>query len=230
MKRLSGCRTLLAVDDDSYPSQLRELRNPPEKLYVIGNVEALRPGIALVGSRRATPYGVACAKRFAGIAAVKGTVVVSGGARGCDTAAHRAAVEAGGQTVAVLGGGCDELYPAENAPLFQSIIDAGGAIVSEYDWGTSPRPYKFRCRNRIVAGLARAILIVEAGLPSGTFSAADEAHDAGRAVLAVPGAITSVNSRGANLLIYQGATPIVDDETFVDALFVSGLHTPGTHG
>lgn len=229
MTRLSGDRAVLAIGDEGYPPQLVELRNPPDKLFVIGNVDALRPGVAVVGARKATPYGIACARRFAEVAAGKGLIVVSGGARGCDAAAHRAAVEAGGKTVAVLGGGCDAPYPAANAPLFQSIVEAGGAVVSEYDWDASPLPYRLRSRNRIVAGLAHAVLIVEAGLPSSTYSIADEALDANRAVLAVPGAITSAASRGANRLICQGATPIVDDETLEDALSALGLNAPGSN-
>ena len=103
--------------------------------------------------------------------------------------------------------------------LFQRIVDGGGAVVSEHVWDEDPKPYRFRLRNRLIAGLARATLIVEAGLPSGTFSTADEALAANRDVLVVPGAITAASSRGANRLIYQGATPVIDDETFEDALF-----------
>lgn len=121
--------------------------------------------------------------------------------------------------MAFLGGGCDRIYPAENAALFQSIIDGGGAVVSERDWTFPPVPYAFRARNRLIASLSAATLIVEAGLPSGTFSTADEALAAGSEVLAVPGSITSASSRGANRLILQGAVPIIDDDTFLDALF-----------
>ena len=121
--------------------------------------------------------------------------------------------------MAVLGGGCDVPYPARNVSLFQEIIDHGGAVVSEHDWEFPPLPYTFRARNRIIAGLARATLIVEAGLPSGTFSTADEALAANRDVLVVPGPITSPTSLGANRLIYQGATPVIDSVTFEDALF-----------
>ena len=117
-----------------------------------------------------------------------------------------------------LGGGCDRLYPAEHRGLFQRIVDGGGAVASEHPWDVAPRPWMFRLRNRLIASLARATLIVEAGLPSGTFSTADEALAAGREVLVVPGAITASTSRGANRLIVQGATPIVDDESFEDAL------------
>lgn len=153
------------------------------------------------------------------MAAERGLTIISGGARGCDSVAHEAALETGSRTVAFLGGGIDVPYPREHVPLFQRIVDGGGALVSENEWDFKPLPYTFRERNRLIAGLARATLIVEAGLPSGTFSTADAALEAGREVLVVPGAITSASSRGANRLIYQGATPVVDDETFEDALF-----------
>lgn len=219
--KLAGPRFEVLFEDPAFPEALRTIPYPPKRLYGVGNVDALEPGLAVIGARKATPYGLGCARRFARIAAEKGTVIVSGGARGCDSEAHRAALEAGGRTVVFLGGGCDELYPAEHAGLFQRIVDGGGAVVSEYPWGMRPRPAMFRTRNRLIAGLAHAVLIVEAGLPSGTFSTADEALEAGRDVLVVPGAITSVYSRGSNRLLLQGATPVVDDESFEEALFRS---------
>lgn len=217
---VSGPRIVLERGKEAYPCALELLERPPERLYVIGDPAALAEGVAIVGARKATPYGLACAARFARIAAEHGVPVASGGARGCDAAAHEAALAAGGRTVAFLGGGCDRLYPAENRGLFQRIVDAGGALASEQPWDCEPRPYLFRLRNRLIAGSARATLIVEAGLPSGTFSTADEALAAGREVLAVPGAITAASSRGANRLIRQGAVPIVDDESFEDALLM----------
>ena len=216
---LSGPRHVLELGGRDYPEALAVVSNPPKKLYVVGSAGALQEGIAIVGARKATPYGRGCAQRFARIAAERGVCVVSGGARGCDAAAHRAALDAGGLTVAFLGGGCDRPYPAEHSGLFQRIVDAGGAVASEHEWEKPPLPHQFRTRNRLIAGLARATLIVEAGLPSGTFSTADEALAASRDVLVVPGAITAASSRGANRLLYQGATPIVDDETFEDVLF-----------
>ena len=217
--KLAGERFELTPQDDRFPALLRAIPKPPKRLYGVGTPDALRPGLAVVGARRATPYGRTAAKRFASLAAEQGIVIVSGGARGCDAVAHEAALAVGCPTVAFLGGGCNQLYPAENAGLFQRIVDGGGAVVSEQPWDFMPLPYTFRERNRLIAGLARATLIVEAGLPSGTFSTADEALSAGREVWVVPGAITSENSRGANRLLYQGALPIIDDESFVDALF-----------
>lgn len=216
--RLTGPRSIIARGEAGYPQALERLANPPETLYVAGNPAALVEGIAIVGARKATPYGRACAERFATIAARHGVAVVSGGARGIDGVAHSTTLKEGGITIAFLGGGINDPYPAEHAPLFQRIIDNGGAVVSEQPWDCASRPYMFRQRNRLIAALARATLIVEAGLPSGTFSTADEALAAGRDVLAVPGPITSPSSRGANRLIYQGATAVVDDNAFEDVL------------
>lgn len=218
-KILRGDRFILEKDDESYPDALLHARNPPKRLFGIGDPYSLQEGLAIIGARRATPYGISCAERFAALAAERSIVIISGGARGCDSASHRAAISKGGKTVAFLGGGCDEVYPPENFSLFQDIVDSGGAVVSENEFGFKPLPYTFRERNRLIAGLAKATLIVEAGLPSGTFSTADEAIAANRDVLVIPGSITSKQSRGANRLIYQGATPIVDDDSFSDVLF-----------
>lgn len=217
--KLAGPRTVLEHGGEGYPEALMTMQSPPKRLFVVGDIDALQDGLAVVGARMATPYGLSCARTFAKLAAGAGVCVVSGGARGCDAQAHRGALEAGGRTVVVLGSGCDELYPAEHYALFQDVIDAGGAVISEQEWGFPPMRYAFRARNRIIAGLSRATLVVEAGMPSGTFSTADAALAAGRDVLAVPGAITSKTSRGCNRLIAQGAVPIVDDESFRDVLF-----------
>lgn len=217
--KLEGPRAVVPMGSREYPDVLLDTRDPPDCLYVVGNPGALNEGLAVIGARKATPYGLSCARHFAGMAARAGVTIVSGGALGCDSEAHKAALEEGGATVAFLGGGCDCPYPAGNFGLFQDIVDAGGAIVSEHPWDFPALPYAFRNRNRLIAGLARATLIVEAGLPSGTFSTADEALAAGKDVLVVPGAITSKTSAGSNRLLYQGATPVIDDETFSDSLF-----------
>ena len=219
-RTLEGPRWIVSCGGDGYPDALASIPRPPERLYGIGNREALEEGLAIIGARKATAYGTSLARRFGKAAAEHGIVVISGGAYGCDSEAHRGALEGGGRTVVVLGGGCDKLYPARHAGLFQDVIDTDGAVISEHPWDTDPLPFMFRDRNRLIAGLARATLIVEAGLPSGTFSTADEALKANHDVLVVPGAITSPTSRGANLLLSQGAIPIIDDETFADALFL----------
>jgi DNA processing protein len=145
-------------------------------------------------------------------------VIVSGGAIGCDQAAHQGALEGGGKTVVVLGCGADIIYPARAQELFSQILLSGGTIISEAPWGSPPSPWGFRRRNRLIAGLAKATLITEAGLPSGTFSTADATLAQGKDVLAIPGSIFTPESKGANRLILQGALPIVDDHSFEDAL------------
>lgn len=216
---IQGTHYILEQGSPQFPESLMRIPNPPRCLFVVGSLDALQEGIAIVGARKATPYGLSCARKFAAQAVRHGVVVISGGARGCDAASHEAALAAGGVTVAVLGGGCDKPYPAEHRRLFQRIVDGGGAVVSEYEWEKPPLPHQFRLRNRLIAGLARATLIVEAGLPSGTFSTADEALLAGRDVLVVPGAITAASSRGANQLLLQGALPVIDEKSFEDSLF-----------
>ena len=217
--KVMGDRYVVRKGEEGYPDAFMQIARPPEALYIVGRKEALVEGLAVVGARKATPYGLSCARLFAGRAAQRGVTVISGGAYGCDAAAHRAALGAGCPTVVFLGGGVDELYPAANYGLFQEVVDSGGALVSENAWDYPPLPHTFRARNRLIAGLARATLIVEAGLPSGTFSTADEALAANREVLVVPGSICSAASKGANRLLYQGATPVVDTESFDDILF-----------
>ncbi|MDR1713070.1 MAG: DNA-processing protein DprA [Coriobacteriales bacterium] len=202
-----------------YPAGFLGVYRPPPTVYAVGDAAALmRPSLAIVGARKATPYGLACAKRFASRAAARGIVVVSGGAIGCDQAAHRGALAVGGQTVVVLGCGADVVYPTGAADLFAEVLAASGTIISEAPWGSPVARWCFRQRNRLIAGLAQATLIVEAGLPSGTFSTADDTLAQGKEVLAVPGSIYARESRGANRLIAQGAVPIVDDQSFDDAL------------
>lgn len=215
---LQGARCVVDISSELFPYALKDIPHPPKKLYVIGRLESLQEGLAIIGARRATPYGLSCAEHFASIAAARGVTVIAGGAIGCDAQAHRSALKANGSTVVFLGGGCDQIYPARNFSLFQDIVDCGGAIVSEHPWDFPPLPYTFRMRNRLIAGLSKATLIVEAGLPSGTFSTADEALESNREVWVIPGAITSQTSAGANRLLYQGAYPIVDDDSFEDAL------------
>ncbi|MGN0302387.1 MAG: DNA-processing protein DprA [Anaerotardibacter sp.] len=216
--RIKGPRWEIEKNSSRYPKSLLDLRNPPEKLYLIGDYRILENGLSIIGARKATPYGLSCAELFGKEAALHEIVVVSGGALGCDSSAHRGALKAGGKTVVVLGGGCDQPYPVGNASLFQEVVDSGGALISEHPWDFRAKPYCFRMRNRLIAALSKAVLIVEAGLPSGTFSTADEALAINREVLVVPGSIMSDSSAGSNQLLYQGAMPIVSRESFEDAL------------
>lgn len=216
-KKLQGKRTVVDRRSRYYPESFKEIAKPPKKLRVVGDPESLVEGLAIVGARKATPYGLSCAKHFGELCAKNDVTVISGGALGCDSASQMACVDAGGKTIAFVAS-IDDVYPARNFDLFQRIINYGGAIVSENDWSVKNLPWMFRERNRLIAALAKATLICEAGIPSGTFSTADEAISANRDVLVIPGAITSKNSHGSNRLIYQGATPIIDDETFLDEL------------
>ena len=225
---LKAPRLELLADHPLFPDSLVEVDEPVLLLRCLGNAALLKaPMIAVVGARKATPYGLSCAHRFGKRAAQTGIVVVSGGAVGCDQAAHRGALEGGGQTVVVLGCGADVVYPTRAQVLFNEILTRGGAIVSEAPWGAPPSKWGFRKRNRIIAGLGWATLIVEAGLPSGTFSTADATLAQGKDVLVVPGSIDSQDSRGSNRLLLQGATPIIDLESFDDALnVIFGWHNP----
>lgn len=224
---IKGDRSVIDLGGIEYPGLLADIPEPPKRLFVAGDPAVLSlPSLAISGSRRATPYGRNMAARFAKLAAEAGLAIVTGGARGVDSVATKAALGAGAKVAVVLAGGIDKAYPQENIGLFQSVVDAGGAVVSEQDWDLDPVPYLFRKRNRVIAGLSRALLVVEAGLPSGSFAAAEYAREAGRPVWAIPGAITCDNAAGVNRLIYQGATPIIGDDVFaeqVGAVFGSAL-------
>ena len=210
-----GPRFEIAAGSEGYPAELAHVQHPPKRLYAIGDPACLSAGLAIVGARKATPYGISCAERFAAIAARAGVTVISGGAVGCDQAAHRGALREGGKTVVVLGSGANVVYPKRGRVLFEEVVRKGGTLVSEQPWGMPPQKYAFKKRNRIIAGLARAVLIVEAGMPSGTFSTADYALNAGKDVLVVPGSIFSRESSGSNRLLRDGAIPIIDDESLV---------------
>jgi len=214
----------LAIEDVGFPQMLKLIPQAPRRLYLRGDPALLDlPGISIVGARKATPYGLYCAGHFAQLAVACGLSVVSGGAIGCDQAAHRGALDAGGKTVVVLGCGADVVYPKRARLLFEEVLERGGAIVSEFPWGAQPVPWAFRRRNRIIAGLGEKLLVVEAGLPSGTFGTADDALAQGKDVLVVPGSILSPESAGSNRLLQQGAAPVIDDESFLDALALRTL-------
>lgn len=212
-------RSVIDLGGIEYPSLLASIPEPPKRLFVTGDPAVLSlPSLAISGSRRATPYGRNMAARFAALAANAGLSIVTGGARGVDSVATKAALDAGAKVAVVLAGGIDKPYPQENIGLFQSVVDSGGAVVSEQEWDFDPVPYLFRKRNRVITGLGQALLVVEAGLPSGSFAAAEYARKAGRPVWAVPGAITCDNAAGTNRLIYHGATPIISDDAFAEQM------------
>jgi DNA processing protein len=195
---------LITFLDAEYPRRLFEIGDPPPLLYVRGVTPIWDPAIAVVGSRRATREGIKSAERLSSEMASAGVLVVSGLARGIDTAAHRGALAGSGATVAVLGCGVDVAYPPENRGLAEAI-SATGCVVSEFPMGTQPLAEHFPRRNRIISGLTRGVLVVEAVEKSGSLITANYALDQGREVMAVPGPISSPSNRGSNRLIKQGA-------------------------
>jgi DNA processing protein len=198
--------SIIAAEDAEFPKQLREIYDPPLVLYLRGNAEVVnKPGIAVVGTRHPTPYGVGMAERLACDLAARGLVIFSGMARGVDSAAHRGALNGRGQTVAIWGTGIDEVYPKENRKLSDQILAAGGAIITEFPLGTFPAPQNFPIRNRIISGISIGVLVIEAGEYSGTRVTARCALEQGREVYAVPGKVTNKMSWGPNTLIKQGA-------------------------
>lgn len=202
--RFAGLR-LVALPDLDYPVRLRLTPDPPPYFYQAGPwAPDARPVVAVVGTRRPTAYGLSVAQRFGRELAEAGAVVVSGMAKGIDCAAHRGALEAGGTTVAVLGGGADVCYPREAGPIYRAIR-ASGAVISEQPPGSQPRSEFFPERNRIISGLAHGIVVVEAGEKSGTLITVAQALNQGRDVFAVPGPITSPMSVGPHSLLREGA-------------------------
>ena len=197
---------VLSMDDPLYPPRLKEIYDPPLVLYVRGETGVLaRPGIAMVGTRHPTPYGTGMAERLASDLAAQGLVIISGMARGVDTASHRGAIAAKGKTVAVFGTGVDVIYPKENSRLSEQILALGSALISEFPLGTFAAPQNFPIRNRILSGMSVGVLVVEAAEYSGTRITARLALEQNRDVFAVPGNVTNKNSWGPNTLIKQGA-------------------------
>lgn len=216
----SGRQPCLTRRSRSYPPLLAAIHDPPRRLYLRGegSIEMLsRPAVAIVGTRSCSPYGAQVARRLGRELAAAGVTVISGLARGADAEAHRGALEAGGPTVAVLGCGIDRDYPRAHAALARRIAEVG-LLVSEYEPGVEPAPWRFPARNRIIAGLAGATVIVEARERSGALITADFALEDGREVFAVPGEITSALSRGTNELLRLGAAPLLGPGDVLAAL------------
>ena len=197
---------IITLGDPEYPLRLKEIYDPPVVLFVRGDVEILsRPGIAVVGTRHPTPYGTGMAERLSTDLVVHGLVIISGMARGVDSAAHRGTLAARGKTVAVFGTGIDVMYPKENTRLAEQILALGGALISEFPIGTFAAPQNFPIRNRIISGMSVGVLVVEAAEYSGTRITARCALEQNRDVYAVPGNVTNKGSWGPNTLIKQGA-------------------------
>jgi DNA processing protein len=205
----AGARILVPKDAD-FPAPLRTIPDPPPLLFALGNLALLeRPALAVVGSRDHTAYGEAVARTLAGRAARAGLAIVSGMARGLDAVAHAAALDVGGGTIGVLGNGIGVVYPAANRALYERVAERG-LLLTEFPPGERPHAGSFPRRNRLISGLARVTIVVEAAIGSGALITAGTALDQGREVLAVPGPITSAVSSGCNRLLRDGATPYLE--------------------
>ena len=211
-------RYVITPGNELYPSLVEELENPPE-LYVKGDPELLdTTTISIVGARLATAYGLAVSEMAARISAESSLTVVSGGARGCDYAACRSALDSGGNIIIVSGVGADLIYPAESTDIFLDASDGRGAVVAIVPWGTEVHRFQFPQRNRIIAAFSRSTFVAEAGLKSGTISTAETVMELGRNLYAVPGSIFSPNSSGTNKLIADGAIIIRDEQDLEQAI------------
>ena len=200
-------------NDDEYSYYLRNINDPPEKLYCLGNTELLRERcISIVGTRKSTPKGDYIAKTISQNLSKQGYVIVSGLAMGIDRQAHLGAIKNNCRTICVLGSGFKNLYPKENYELFNYIITNGGLAISEYGPNEKATPDKFPMRNRIISGLSESIIVVEAGLKSGSLITAELGMEQGRSIYAIPGDIFSKNHKGTNWLILNGATPLISIE------------------
>lgn len=203
----------LKPDDPRYPPQLKRDDHKCPELNIVGNIDILNtPLISIIGARKATPYGLACAQMAGRIAAECGITVVSGGAIGCDSEAARSCLEHGGKTIVVPGCGPDILYPSSSDDLFYEAVLTGGCVLSNIDWGFGPTKQTFLSRNTIIAALSRSLIVCEAGVKSGTFSTATVAAELGRRVYAIPGSIYSATSKGTNHLLESGASIVCDEE------------------
>lgn len=212
----------LGVDEPSYPDLLRSICDPPPVLFGLGDRGSLEGAlVAVVGTRRATPYGLEATRRIAGDVGRNGVVIVSGLAYGIDAEAHRAALAAGARTVAVLGSGLGHVYPRENRPLADRVSRAG-AVISEHPVDIGPQPGHFPARNRVISGLAKGVVVVESEERGGAMITADCALEQGREVMAVPGPITSRFSRGPNALIKQGAVVVTEADDVLEAIGLGG--------
>lgn len=205
------CR-VIGIGDPDYPSQLLQLYCPPFVLYVRGNIDAVN-AVAVVGTRKLSPYGRQVVESMVPVLVAGGCPVVSGLAVGVDTLAHVVTLRCGGRAIAVLGSGLDRVYPAANKGLAECIVEAGGCLISEYRPGVAPLRHHFPARNRIISGLSRGVVIVEGDEHSGAIITAEHAIEQGRDVFAVPGNIFSPQSRGTNQLIAQGAIPLISPVT-----------------
>ena len=205
----------LKITDEFYPKKLKDIKNPPRKLYYIGNINLLeKPMFAVIGTRHITDYGREIAKIFTNNLAEE-FVIISGMAIGTDAVAHKAALEAGGKTIAVLGSGFNNIFPKENIELFNEIIKTGGLILTEYSPSVKPKSQNFPARNRIVSGLSDGVLVIEAAYRSGTSITVSFAKEQGKKVFAIPGRLDSKYGVGVNKLIQEGAILVTEIEDII---------------
>lgn len=204
----------ILYNDELYPQKLKNIKNPPQKLYAIGNLDLLKKDcLAIIGTRDITEYGIQNCKNFARGITKRGIPIVSGMALGTDSVAHKTALEYGGETIAVLGGGFNHIFPTENIGLFENIIERNGLVLTEYSENVIAKGNNFLERNRIVSGLSEGVLVIEAGYRSGTSVTAKLAYSQGKVVMALPGKLDNPYGVGVNRLIQEGAKLVtnVDD-------------------
>lgn len=210
---------IIYYNDNIYPEKLKRIYAPPQKLYVMGNEKILNEkGIAIIGCRKPSKYGIEIAYKFAYGLSKKGINVISGLARGIDSYSHLGAVHAKGKTIAVLGSGLNNIYPGENKKLCLEIVKNGGAIITEYEPKEKPLEMHFPTRNRIISALSDGILVIEAKKRSGTLITVDYGLDQGKEIFVIPGNITSENSVGTNELIKQGAKLVTNIEEIIEEI------------
>ena len=208
----------LSIHSKAYPSNLKNIHRPPEELFIDGDIlPSDKSAIAIVGTRRATYYGLSQCEKLAYELGLKGITVISGMARGIDSAAHRGALKAGARTIAVLGSGLNHIYPPENKKLYKEIVK-NGAVVSEFPPDTPPARANFPQRNRIISGMSKGVVVIEAPAKSGALITADYALEQGREVFAMPGNVNSVKSRGTNALIREGAKLVENADDIIEEL------------
>jgi len=211
-----GCR-IITLQDSEYPDRLRNIYDPPLVLYVRGNLPHIddQPVIGVVGTRKCTPYGIKTAEKLCYDLSCRGIIVVTGLARGVDTAAARGALRGGGSTIGVIGSGLDVVYPPENKAVYDDVADYG-AVISEYPPGTPPSQGHFPARNRIISGLSLGVAVIEAPKKSGALITAARALEQGRDVFALPGNVDAATCEGSNALLREGAIPFTSADDIID--------------
>jgi len=220
---------LVTINDENYPANLRKIEDPPPFLYVRGELRRSDDlAVSIVGSRNASAYGLSACQRLSSDLSQRGLVIISGLARGIDSAAHWGALQAGGRTIAALGCGIDVIYPRENKDLFKKI-EAKGAVITELPPGAPPEPINFPRRNRIISGMSLGVIVVEASARSGSLITARQALEQNREVFAVPGMVSSTRSQGTHHLIKQGAKLVECANDVLEEIFPQALANPGDY-